>query len=283
MSNTSAVSQIGAVSSSIRPHENTFRQTQIRHGTASLRIWKKRITLGGETLNQEINEEIDLMRLVKCGVTFLACSAAVVAGASTASARPQHHQRHAHVAHHHANTAQHRVHRVAAGPNANFGGPGSMPVYAPVDGSAASAAVPRTERARKGRSRRAAVASAPSASLGGFSSNALVAEARRYLGTNPTSRRTLWCGAFVDKVLRETGHKGGGNLAKGYLSYGRRVSGPEVGAIAVMGRKGGGHVGVVSGVDPNGNPIIVSGNHNNTVAESVYPRHRVIAYIKPNG
>ncbi len=24
------------------------------------------------------------------------------------------------------------------------------------------------------------------------------------------------------------------------------------------------HVGVVSGVDPNGNPIIVSGNHNRT-------------------
>ena len=47
---------------------------------------------------------------------------------------------------------------------------------------------------------------------------------------------------------------------------------PQVGAIAVMGRHGGGHVGVVSGIDANGNPIIVSGNHNHTVAESVYPR-----------
>ena len=66
---------------------------------------------------------------------------------------------------------------------------------------------------------------------------------------------------------RRTGHPGGGNLALGYEHYGTRVSGPQVGAIAVMGRHGGGHVGVVTGVDPSGNPIIVSGNHNNTVAE----------------
>jgi uncharacterized protein (TIGR02594 family) len=109
-----------------------------------------------------------------------------------------------------------------------------------------------------------------------------VDEARKYLGTNPTGRRSLWCGAFMDMVLKRTGHTGGGNLALGYEHYGTRVSGPQVGAIAVMGRHGGGHVGVVSGVDASGNPIIVSGNHNNTVAESVYPRSRIAAYVLPN-
>jgi uncharacterized protein (TIGR02594 family) len=68
----------------------------------------------------------------------------------------------------------------------------------------------------------------------------------------------------------------------GYEHYGIRVSEPQVGAIAVMGRHGGGHVGVVTGIDPSGNPIIVSGNHNNTVAESVYPRSRIAAYVIPN-
>ena len=116
--------------------------------------------------------------------------------------------------------------------------------------------------------------------FGGGSS--LIAEARRYIGTNPTGRSSLWCGAFMDLVLRKTGHKGGGNLALGYEHYGTRVAGPEVGAIAVMGRRGGGHVGVVSGIDANGNPIIVSGNHNHTVAEAVYPRSRIIAYVEPN-
>ena len=103
--------------------------------------------------------------------------------------------------------------------------------------------------------------------IGGATSNSLVVEARKYIGTNPTGRGSLWCGAFMDLVLKRTGHAGGGNLASAYARYGTRVSGPQVGAIAVMGRHGGGHVGVVSGVDPNGNPIIVSGNHNHTVAE----------------
>lgn len=118
---------------------------------------------------------------------------------------------------------------------------------------------------------------------GSFTSNSLVSEARKYLGTNPTGRSTLWCGAFMDLVLRRTGHKGGGNLARAYAKYGTRVSGPQVGAIAVMSRgRGGGHVGVVSGVDANGNPIIISGNHNRTTAESVYPAGRVLAYVVPN-
>jgi uncharacterized protein (TIGR02594 family) len=130
---------------------------------------------------------------------------------------------------------------------------------------------------------RAAAQSHSDSAYGGFTSNSLVAEARKYIGTNPTGRSSLWCGAFMDMVLRRTGHQGGGNLALGYTHYGTRVSGPQIGAIAVMGRNGGGHVGVVSGIDANGNPIIVSGNHNNTVEESVYPRSRISAYVMPGG
>lgn len=128
---------------------------------------------------------------------------------------------------------------------------------------------------------RAAAQSHSDSAYGGFTTNSLVAEARKYIGTNPTGRRSLWCGAFMNLVLKRTGHKGGGNLALGYAHYGHRVAGPQIGAIAVMGRKGGGHVGVVSGIDANGNPIIVSGNHNHTVAESVYPRSRISAYVMP--
>ncbi len=46
--------------------------------------------------------------------------------------------------------------------------------------------------------------------------------------------------------------------------------------------KNGGHVGVVSGFDSNGNPIIISGNHNKRVGVAVYPRERVYAYVVPN-
>ena len=49
-----------------------------------------------------------------------------------------------------------------------------------------------------------------------------------------------------------------------------------------MGRRGGGHVGVVSGIDAKGNPIVVSGNHGRRVAESVYSRSRIYAYVMPS-
>ncbi len=133
------------------------------------------------------------------------------------------------------------------------------------------------KRTKHGGENAFAAASAPLAGLGGD----LVSAARGYLGTNPTGRSSLWCGAFVDLVLRRTGHAGGGNLAMNYARYGTRVSGPQVGAIAVMGRKGGGHVGIVTGVDASGNPIIVSGNHRRTVDEAVFPRGMIYAYVMP--
>ncbi len=119
-------------------------------------------------------------------------------------------------------------------------------------------------------------------SMTGAGGGDIVSEARRWLGGNPTHRSSLWCAAFMNFVLERTGHHGSGsNLARSFASYGRRVSGPQVGAIAVMGRKGGGHVGVVSGFDAAGNPIIISGNHGHRVAESVYPGGRIFAYVMP--
>jgi len=129
------------------------------------------------------------------------------------------------------------------------------------------------------RSRRAAAKHA----MAGSGESGLVAEARRWLGTNPTRRSTLWCATFMNFVLERSGKTGtGSDMAKSFASYGHRVSGPQVGAIAVMTRgPRGGHVGVVSGVDADGNPIVISGNHNRTVAEAVYPRGRVYAYVMP--
>jgi uncharacterized protein (TIGR02594 family) len=226
------------------------------------------------------------MRLVNCRVIGLACLAFVLAGSNAAFARPSHHHHHrsvhrsAHYHHHHVrHFARHAAVQQDAVMNPYYAGPGMAQPY----GFSAEQAPSYAPRRAHARYRRAAPRSVTPVASAGFGGSSLVADARRYLGTNPTGRRSLWCGAFMDKVLRDTGHRGGGNLAKGYLNYGTRVSGPQVGAIAVMGRRGGGHVGVVSGVDANGNPIVISGNHNRTVAESVYPRHRIIAYVMPNG
>lgn len=135
-------------------------------------------------------------------------------------------------------------------------------------------------------SRRAHRQAAASAASTGFSwswGSDVVAEARRWIGTNPTDRNSLWCARFMNFVLERTGYRGtGSDAARSFASYGRRVFGPQVGAIAVMTRgSNGGHVGVVSGIDTSGNPIIISGNHNRRVAEAIYPRERVYAYVMP--
>jgi uncharacterized protein (TIGR02594 family) len=117
----------------------------------------------------------------------------------------------------------------------------------------------------------------------GFGGSSLVSSARAYLGTNPTGKAKLWCARFMNMVLERNGRRGtGSDMASSFASYGTRVSGPQVGAIAVMSRgKRGGHVGIVSGIDEAGNPIIISGNHGGRVGESVYPRGRIYAYVMP--
>jgi len=111
----------------------------------------------------------------------------------------------------------------------------------------------------------------------------LVSEARKYMGTNPTARTKLWCATFMNMVLRKAGYAGtNSDAARSFAYYGHRISSPKIGAIAVLARgKTGGHVGVVTGIDPHGNPIIISGNHGHRVGEGVYPSARVIAYVMP--
>ena len=141
----------------------------------------------------------------------------------------------------------------------------------------------RAERAAF-RNAQASAGAASGAAFAGSGSSNVVSEARRYIGTNPTGRSALWCANFMNMVLQRSGHQtSGSNMASSFAGYGRRVSGPQVGAIAVMSRgRRGGHVGVVSGIDANGNPIVISGNHNRRVEEATYSRGRVYAYVMPN-
>lgn len=113
----------------------------------------------------------------------------------------------------------------------------------------------------------------------------LVTEARKYLGTNPTAMDRRWCARFMNLVLNKAGYSGtGSDAARSFVGYGRRVSEPRIGAIAVLSRgknRNLGHVGIVTGIDPRGNPIIISGNHGRRVGEGAYSRTRVLAFVMP--
>jgi multidrug efflux pump subunit AcrA (membrane-fusion protein) len=119
---------------------------------------------------------------------------------------------------------------------------------------------------------------APQAFLA-LSGNNLVDRARAYLGrTGPSLGlpARLWCADFMNMV---TGGGTGSRLAKSWLSH-QRAS-PMVGVVVVTGRKGGGHVGIVSGFTSTGDPIVISGNNNHRVGESVIRRSRVLAWVSP--
>jgi uncharacterized protein (TIGR02594 family) len=129
----------------------------------------------------------------------------------------------------------------------------------------------------------ATVTPAGGAMASSFTSSNVVAEARKYLGGNPTGRGSLWCARFMNMVLQHSGYRGtGSDMANSFAKYGQRVSGPQVGAIAVMTRgRRGGHVGIITGIDAKGNPIMISGNNGNRVREAPVSRGRIYAYVMP--
>ena len=217
--------------------------------------------------------ELFASRLSRCVVAMAVIFAAVAAFVSPASARPHHRhsaERHTYVHHarhhhyrHHARSS--RFERGAAQLQAN-GFMNTQASYQPAadaNANTASAAM----------------------SSGGFGGGSgLVSEARRYIGGNPTGRGSLWCARFMNMVLQHTGHQGtGSDMASSFAHYGTRVSGPQVGAIAVMSRgRRGGHVGIITGIDAQGNPIMISGNNGNRVREAPISRGRIYAYVMPN-
>jgi uncharacterized protein (TIGR02594 family) len=141
----------------------------------------------------------------------------------------------------------------------------------------------RKSKAVRTRINRVSAAPPKSAESISAGSPALVAEARRWIGTNPTGMARLWCARFMNFVLARVGYRGtGSDLAMSFRNYGHRITRPQVGAIAVLSRRGGGHVGVVSGFDARGNPIIISGNHGRRVGEGRYQRTRIVAYVMPS-
>lgn len=110
-------------------------------------------------------------------------------------------------------------------------------------------------------------------------------EAAKYMGGNPTGRRSLWCADFANMVLKRTGHRAvASRRARDLIHAGRRISRPVPGAIVILrrGGRGSGHVGFVQGVDRNGNPIVISGNHGHRVGVGVYSRSKVLAYVMPS-
>lgn len=103
------------------------------------------------------------------------------------------------------------------------------------------------------------------------------------LGAWWTDDETPWCGVAVAAWMQSADIKPPPNWfrARAWLDFGMPLIDPVVGCVVVFGREGGGHVGLVTGVDQRGRLLVLGGNQGNAVSEAPFERERVLGYRWP--
>lgn len=92
-----------------------------------------------------------------------------------------------------------------------------------------------------------------------------------------------WCALFVNYCLIASGYDGNDSLwALDFANYGRRLSGPAVGAIASKKRDGGGHVFIVRGRDDQGRIVGIGGNQSDMVCDDEFDAEAIVAFTWPD-
>lgn len=112
-----------------------------------------------------------------------------------------------------------------------------------------------------------------------------IVEMLRKLGAWWQDDETPWCGVALAAWMNEAGlaYPKAYYRALAWLDYGV-ACGAQYGAIAVLTRKGGGHVGIVTGVTSNGSHVrLLGGNQGDAVSEAWFPVERVSAFRMPEG
>jgi uncharacterized protein (TIGR02594 family) len=95
-----------------------------------------------------------------------------------------------------------------------------------------------------------------------------------------------WCGAFVAYTLQQAMVVVPKNYARAleWAQYGIQSSVHALGAIAVLKRDGGGHVGFVTGINKGGTMVrILGANQDNAVNERWFSVDRIAAVRQPAG
>ena len=94
---------------------------------------------------------------------------------------------------------------------------------------------------------------------------------------------THWCAAFVNACLTDAGIHGTHiAVAKDFLSWGQALVQPRFGAIAVLDRVGGGHVGFYIGTTREGKVELLGGNQNDMVCYKDFNKTKVRSYRWPS-
>lgn len=105
----------------------------------------------------------------------------------------------------------------------------------------------------------------------------------KYLNAWWNDDETPWCGVFVGFVFKKAGYEIPKMYmrAKAWLNWGIKIPRPVMGCIAILDRKGGGHVFFVMGVTASGNIVGIGGNQRNAVTIEEFDSDRVLGYRVP--
>ena len=114
--------------------------------------------------------------------------------------------------------------------------------------------------------------------------NARILEYHRHTSLGAADDETPWCASFVNWCLAQCWIKGTNSArARSFETWGQ-MSGPDVGAVAVLWRgspgAATGHVGFLLG-HGSGRVILLGGNQGNAVSVTTYPEDRVVCYRRP--
>jgi uncharacterized protein (TIGR02594 family) len=91
-----------------------------------------------------------------------------------------------------------------------------------------------------------------------------------------------WCAAYVGGCLEAVGIISSRfESARSYMTWGVPIPQPVLGCVAVFSRKGGGHVGFVTGMVDDGRLLILGGNQNDQVSITPFDRGRLVGYRWP--
>jgi uncharacterized protein (TIGR02594 family) len=93
---------------------------------------------------------------------------------------------------------------------------------------------------------------------------------------------TFWCSGFVNWCVEKSGHAGSNSAwARSWLSWGRSVTRPRRGCIAVFSRGSGGHVAFFVGAQGDEYQVL-GGNQADAVCMMGYPKARLLGFRVPS-
>ncbi len=94
-----------------------------------------------------------------------------------------------------------------------------------------------------------------------------------------------WCGAACAKWMRQASIAPPPKAyrAKSWLEWGKSISAPVRGCVVILGRDGGGHVGLAAGMTRSGKLCLIGGNQGDRVCVAAFDPERVLGYRLPPG